>query len=41
MHIERLKIKEFRTPHDLRHTYATIALMAHLSPAYVQRRLGH
>jgi integrase len=28
-------------PHDLRHTYATILLMAHISPAYVQKQLGH
>ena len=34
----RLRI---RSPHDLRHTYATILLMAHISPAYVQRQLGH
>ena len=31
----------FRNPHDLRHTYATILLMAHQSPAYVQKQLGH
>jgi integrase len=30
-----------RNPHDLRHTYATIMLMAHQSPGYVQRQLGH
>jgi integrase len=30
-----------RNPHDLRHTYATTMLMAHVSPAYVQRQLGH
>ena len=30
-----------RKPHDLRHTYATIMLMAHQSPAYVQKQLGH
>ena len=30
-----------RNPHDLRHTYATITLMAHMSPVYVQRQLGH
>lgn len=30
-----------RNPHDLRHTYATIMLMAHQSPAYVQKQLGH
>jgi integrase len=32
---------EIRNPHDLRHTYATILLMAGMSPAYVQRQLGH
>jgi len=31
----------FRNPHDLRHTYATILLMAHQSPAYVQKQMGH
>ncbi len=30
-----------RHPHDLRHTYATILLMSHRSPAYVQKQLGH
>jgi integrase len=30
-----------RTPHDLRHTYATLLLMSHMSPAYVQKQLGH
>lgn len=30
-----------RHPHDLRHSYATILLMAHMSPAYVQKQLGH
>ncbi len=30
-----------RTPHDLRHTYATLLLMGHMSPAYVQKQLGH
>ncbi|MDI6797854.1 MAG: site-specific integrase [Desulfatibacillaceae bacterium] len=30
-----------RHPHDLRHTYASIMLMAHQSPAYLQRQLGH
>jgi integrase len=30
-----------RSPHDLRHTYATILLMDHYSPAYVQKQLGH
>ena len=30
-----------RNPHDLRHNYATLLLMDHYSPAYVQRQLGH
>jgi len=30
-----------RNPHDLRHSYATMLLMAHQSPAYVQKQLGH
>lgn len=30
-----------RTPHDLRHTYAALLVMAHVSPAYVQKQLGH
>jgi len=30
-----------RNPHDLRHTYASILLMAHESPGYVQKQLGH
>ncbi len=30
-----------RNPHDLRHTYALIMLMAHQSPGYVQKQLGH
>jgi integrase len=30
-----------RHPHDLRHTYATILLMSHVSPAYIQKQLGH
>jgi integrase len=30
-----------RSPHDLRHTYATLLLMDHHSPAYVQKQLGH
>jgi len=32
---------EVRNPHDLRHTYATLLLMAHQSPGYVQKQLGH
>jgi integrase len=30
-----------RNPHDLRHTYATILLMADKSPAYIKEQLGH
>ena len=30
-----------RSPHDLRHTYATLLLMDHYSPAYVQKQLCH
>jgi integrase len=30
-----------RNPHDLRHSYATMLLMDHYSPAYVQKQLGH
>ena len=30
-----------QNPHDLRHTYATILLVAGVSPAYVQKQLGH
>jgi integrase len=30
-----------RHPHDLRHTYASLLLMSGVSPAYVQRQLGH
>jgi len=30
-----------RRPHDLRHSYATILLMEHYSPVYVQKQLGH
>ena len=29
------------SPHDLRHTFATLLLMDHISPAYVQRMSGH
>jgi len=36
--LARLRV---RNPHDLRHTYATILLMDHHSPAYVQKQLGH
>jgi integrase len=32
---------EVRTPHDLRHAYATILLVAGVSPAYVQKQFGH
>jgi len=37
----RLAGLTLRNPHDLRHTYATILLMAGVSPAYVQKQLGH
>lgn len=30
-----------RNPHDLRHSYASILLMANKSPAYVKEQLGH
>ena len=30
-----------RHPHDLRHSYATMLLMDHQSPGYVQKQLGH
>lgn len=30
-----------RSPHDLRHSYATTLLMAHISPAYVRKQSGH
>ena len=30
-----------RNPHDLRHTYAATLLMAGVSPAHVQKQLGH
>jgi len=30
-----------RSPYDLRHTYSTILLMDHISPAYVQKQFGH
>ncbi|MEM4168202.1 MAG: site-specific integrase [Candidatus Caldarchaeum sp.] len=30
-----------RHPHDLRHTYATLMLIEHVSPAYIQKQLGH
>jgi len=30
-----------RNPHDLRHTYASILLMANKTPAYVKEQLGH
>jgi len=30
-----------RNPHDLQHTYASMLLMAHKSPAFVKKQLGH
>jgi len=32
---------DMRSPLDLRYTYATILLMQHISPVYVQKQLGH
>jgi hypothetical protein len=32
---------QVRDPHDLRHSYATMLLMDHYSPAYVQKQLAH
>ena len=32
---------EIRNPHDLRHTYASLLLMANQNPGYVQKQLGH
>ena len=37
---KRMRQLEMRF-HDLRHTYATLLLMAHQSPGYVQQQLGH
>ena len=37
----RAALLRTRSPHDLRHTYSTILLMSHISPAYVQKQLGH
>ncbi len=37
-HAAKLRV---RSPHDLRHTYATVLLMENVSPAYVQKQLGH
>lgn len=37
----RLAKIRIRSPHDLRHTYATLLLMDRHSPAYVQKQLGH
>jgi len=37
-HAAKLRV---RSPHDLRHTYATLLLMGNVSPAYVQKQLGH
>ena len=38
IHIKRITIRNL---HDLRYTYATLLLMAHQSPGYVQKQLGH
>ncbi|SMC26644.1 integrase [Desulfacinum hydrothermale DSM 13146] len=37
----RLSKLRVRSPHELRHTYASLLLMDHYSPAYVQKQLGH
>lgn len=37
-HAAKLRV---RSPHDLRHTYASLLLMGNVSPAYVQKQLGH
>lgn len=37
----RLARLRVRNPHDLRHTYASLLLMDGISPAYVQKQLGH
>ena len=31
----------YRSPYQTRHTYATIALMNGVNPAYISRQLGH
>jgi integrase len=36
--VARLRV---RNPPDLRHTYATMLLVDHYSPAYVQKQLSH
>ena len=38
---QRLAKVRYRTPHSLRHTYASISLAAGLPLAYVSRQLGH
>ena len=35
------KLRVRHPPHDLRHTYATVLLMAHQSPYYVMKQMGH
>lgn len=39
--VSRVAELERRNPHDLRHTYATLMLINNVSPAYVQKQLGH
>src|SRR5206468_9525428 len=39
-HVRRLGLKRIRL-HDLRHTYATLALQAGIHPKVVSERLGH
>ena len=39
--LKAAKLPLHHTPHSLRHTYASILLQSGVSPAYVQRQLGH
>lgn len=38
--LKRLGIR-YRRPYDVRHTYATVMLMAGMNPAFCARQLGH
>ncbi len=35
------RLAQKKASHDLRHTFASLLLMDHVSPAFVQRLLGH
>jgi integrase len=39
--LKRAALPLHHTPHSLRHTFASLLLQAGISPAYVQRQLGH